>query len=159
MADSGAMNEKLISFPKAAALQWHRLTSYINPSNYNQITTLIPSALTGENSAEDILAAYQMAFLKVIVCQPELLASADMETWKGWIQAFYSADQRVISKHPALFSNFVDLLILHQELIPEVYLSDLTFVKKGTMDFVGKLESIGDVSLSLKAKQYQFFVY
>ena len=43
-ADSGAMNKDLIVFPKAAELQWHRLTSHISPKNYDQIVSLTPSS-------------------------------------------------------------------------------------------------------------------
>lgn len=159
LADSGAMNKDLIVFPKASELQWYRLTSHISPKNYDQIINLTPSSISTNINDKEVIAAYQMAFLKVIVCQPELLEPYKMQLWKEWIQAFYQANQTTIQNRITLFPIIIDLLILHQELMPKAYDSELVFIKKEAKNFIYKLEIIGDSLLSQKAKQYQFFIH
>lgn len=159
MADGGFMDKNLIIYPKNAQLQWFRLTSHITSKNYNQFKDLNPPSLCSNINNQQIIAAYQMAFLRVIVCHPKFLDPYDMQIWKEWILAFYNAEKTIIDIRVELFITIIDLLILHQKLIEKVYDSELIFIRKRAKKFVNKLLAIGDSKLSQKAKQYQFFLF
>jgi hypothetical protein len=156
MADSGVMNDKLIEFPDVAAEQWQILSSYITKDFYQNYEFQLPMIDTNIDGAE-VLAAYQLAFLKVIVQHSDNLAKNDMDNWKKWLRVFYDADTTVIKSQPNLFSVFIDLLTLHLTLIPETYKTNIDFVFKERVDFINKIEKTEIVDLIEKGRVFKIF--
>jgi len=160
MADSGAMNYALIAFPEVAVEQWHCLSRYITPENFERITTIRALDVYNQNNSyTDLLAAYQWAFLKIIVVYPEYLNAQDMNDWLEWVRVIYAADMKFVAKNVNFYNVFLDLLILHLKLLPDNYKTETAFIRNGAEQFGKKIEQAEDVELALKAKQYLFSTF
>lgn len=157
MADSGAVNHRLIAFPQLAVPQWYRLTNYITPENFAQIPGIEALDIHLQHSNEDILAAYQWAFLQVIVAYPEHLNAHHMKVWLEWVRIAGATTSEFIAAHVRFYNVFLELLNLHLELLPSNYRTETEFIRKGAEAFGEKLQQVGDVELSVKAKQHQLF--
>ena len=159
MADSGIMNHSLIAFPEQAIPQWHYLSGYITPENFARVTAIKAPDVYHQHSYADFLAAYQWAFLKVIVVYPEHLNTQDVKDWLEWVQVIYAANLEFVSKNVKFYNVFLDLLILHLKLLPDNYKAETEVIRNGAKEFGRKIEKAEDIELAIKAKQYLFSTF
>lgn len=159
LAESGAMDTKLISYPDLAAIQWKQLTCYIHESNYHELLDKIPPIALDIETEDTILAHFQMAFLKIIVMPEAFLNPTDWNNWNDWISAVYEVCNDVAIAKSDIICQMIDLLILQQKIIPPAYTQKLKALSDAAMRFINRLIETKVTKLSIKANHYRFFLF
>jgi len=155
MADDGVMNSKLIHYPDIAQEQWTLLSKHIRLSDFEKDTRF---NITLEANDEGILAAFQLSFLKMIVYRSDDLNPKDFEVWENWIKTFYAATPEMIDTRSSLFVTFLDLLMLHLQIIPRGYRTAISFVDTEITTFIAKFNNIDTKELRQKIQDYEAFL-